>query len=60
MDIVEMIKTTADNHHELMMAIADHILHLEQRIKELEHKLASPVAPTPSTRKGMKKISDPR
>lgn len=38
MNIVEIIRTTADNHHELMNAIADHIEHLETQLAELQPK----------------------
>lgn len=36
MNIVEIIRTTADNHHELMYAIADHIEELEAKLAKYE------------------------
>lgn len=38
-NIVDMIKTTADNQYELMLAIAEHIEKLEQEIRDLKAQL---------------------
>lgn len=54
-NIVDLIRHTADNQHELMMAVADHI-------EELEKKLAEYEKPKPTRRprqRGMKPVVDP-
>jgi hypothetical protein len=38
MNIIDLIRTTAENQYELMMAMADHIEELEKKIGELSQK----------------------
>ena len=42
MDLVELIRATAENQYKLMMAIADHIEKIEQELDNLKEKQDDP------------------
>jgi hypothetical protein len=49
-NIVDMIRTTADNQYELMLAIAEHLESLETQVAELTKQVNPELKTLPKTR----------